>query len=177
MTERRPIFNPIKLNSQPVPRRGWEVVFQKECPHSIPEEAPDAMICRTESEYRLLGRMYDKQVIQQLDTSGTPSFLGTQQSYLNMLCQRGLTEPIIRQRNRYQLTSLGIRVYELNYWLNQYRRQKKSGKKLDIAHAIFTGQDGNDWTNPKPYSEPMARPHKAIVDDALPEGVYPALDK
>lgn len=179
MTERAPIFNPRKLNSHPLPRRGWEVVFNKECPEGDPREAPDAMLCKTKSEFQLLGRMYDKQVIQRLDTSGTPSFLGTQQSYLNMLRDRGLVEPIIRQRNRYQLTYLGIRVYELNYWVDQYKRRTKAAQSLEAAHAVFTHlEDANaDWVNPKPVTEPNALAKPIKTESTLPAGVYPSLSK
>lgn len=134
------------------------------------------MICRTKSEFQLLGRMYDKQIIKRLDTSGTPSFLGTQQSYLNMLRDRGLVENIVRQRNRYQLTILGIRVYELTYWVDQYKRQSKAAQSLEAAHAIFTRQEDadSDWVNPKPVTEPNALAPKS-KDSDLPPGVYPSL--
>ena len=155
------------------------MVFNKECPEGDPREAPDAMLCRTKSEFQLLGRMYDKQVIQRLDTSGTPSFLGTQQSYLNMLRDRGLVEPIIRQRNRYQLTYLGIRVYELNYWVDQYKRRKKAAQSLDEAHAVFTRLEDAvaDWVNPKPVTEPNALAKARPTESDLPPGVYPSLSK
>lgn len=175
MTNSRVIFNPRQLNSHPVPKRGWQVVFDRECPEGDPREAPDNMLCRTKSEFQLLGRMYDKQVIQRLDTSGTPSFLGTQQSYLNMLVQRGIAEPIIRQRNRYQLTYLGIRVYELHYWVDQYKRQKKAGRSLEAAHAHFTDLESNDWVNPKPVTEPNALATARKTESDLPPGVYPKL--
>lgn len=137
------------------------------------------MLCKTKSEFQLLGRMYDKQVIQRLDTSGTPSFLGTQQSYLNMLRDRGLVEPIIRQRNRYQLTYLGIRVYELNYWVDQYKRRTKAAQSLEAAHAVFTHlEDANaDWVNPKPVTEPNALAKPIKTESTLPAGVYPSLSK
>ena len=177
MTERATIFNPRKLDSQPVPRRGWQLVFEKECPEGDPREAPESMLCKTRSEFWLLGRMYDKQIIQRLDTSGTPAFLGTQQSYLNMLKARGLVEPIIRQRNRYQLTILGIRVYELNYWVGQYKRLSKAAQSLNAAHAYFTRlEDENaDWVNPKPVTEPNALAKARPTESNLPPGVYPAL--
>lgn len=176
MTNPNIIFNPRKLNSQPVPKRGWEIVFEKECPEGDPREAPDSMMCRTKSEFQLLGRMYDKQVIQQLDTSGTPSFLGTQQSYLNMLRDRGLVENIVRQRNRYQLTYLGIRIYELNYWVEQYKRRKKATGSLQTAHTAFmVHEDG--WVNPKPNSDPQALAKPVKTESTLPAGVYPPLNK
>jgi len=134
------------------------------------------MLCRTPSEFNLLGRMYDKQIIRRLDTSGTPSFLGTQQSYLNMLRDRGLVENIVRQRNRYQLTILGIRCYELTYWVDQYKRRAKAAQSLEAAHAVFTHQEDtdSDWVNPKPVSEPNALAPRN-KDSDLPPGVYPPL--
>lgn len=177
MTNPNVIFNPRKLNSHPIPKRGWQTVFEKECREGDPREAPDSMMCRTKSEFQLLGRMYDKQVIQQLDTSGTPSFLGTQQSYLNMLRDRGLVENIVRQRNRYQLTYLGIRIYELNYWVDQYKRQAKAGRSLEAAHAYFTQNEGADWVNPKPLTEPNALAKPVKTESDLPPGVYPSLTK
>lgn len=179
MTNTNIIFNPLKLNSQPIPRRGWELIFNKECRNGDPREAPDSMMCRTKSEFQLLGRMYDKQIIQRLDTSGTPSFLGTQQSYLNMLRDRGLVENIVRQRNRYQLTILGIRLYELNYWIDQYKRQSKAGRSLEAAHAYFTRHEdaGADWVNPKPVTEPNALAKPVKTESTLPPGVYPSLKK
>jgi hypothetical protein len=176
-------FNPLKLNSKPEPTKPWEVVFARDCPNGDPREVSDHMLCRTKSEFQLLGRMYDKQCVQRLDTGSTPVFFGTQQSYLNMLRDRGLVELIANQRNRYQLTYLGMRVYELNYWLDQWKRQGRQQKILDEAKSRALSNAREGWVNPKPDTEPDAIPPSAIPTDepssdeaaALPPGVYPAL--
>lgn len=196
-------FNPLKLNSKPEPTKSWEVVFARDCPDGDPREVSERMLCQTKSEFQLLGRMYDKQCVKHLDTGGTPVFFGTQQSYLNMLKERGLVELIVYQRNRYQLTYLGMRVYEVNFWIDAWKRQKRQDKILVDAktRALTSARDG--WVNPKPDSDPDAIPERPIdrveapeqprkrlnldpmeVDmtekpteeaSALPPGVYPAL--
>jgi len=178
-------FNPLKLNSKPEPLKDWETVFARDCPDGDPREVADQMLCRTKSEFQLLGRMYDKQCVRRLDTGSTPVFFGTQQSYLNMLVNRGLVELIANQRNRYQLTYLGMRVYELNYWLDQWKRSKRQGRILEEAKDRALLDARGAWVNPKPDSEPDAVPQAAIKqleeqvteknEPTLPPGVYPPL--
>lgn len=172
MTEPKRIFNPLKLNHRPHPRRSAEIVFSKECIDSDPRQVSPNMLVRTASEMNLLGRMYDKQFVECLDTGGTPSFFGTQQSYLNMLKTRGLVDFIPRQRNRYHLTVLGVRVYELNYWLDQWKKNERAIKRGRKTESM-DGADG--WVNPKPLSEPKAQAPRQQT--TLPPGVYPRLDK
>ena len=176
-------FNPLKLDSKPEPRRSWELVFARDCPDGDPREVSDKMLCRTKSEFQLLGRMYDKQVIRKLDTGSTPVFFGTQQSYLNMLAARGLVELIANQRNRYQLTYMGMRVYELNYWLDMWKRQERQTNRIEanIDRGLAEARAG--WVNPKPATHPTAVPQHSVsqeqptekTEPTLPPGVYPAL--
>ena len=176
-------FNPKRLNSKPVPKVDWQTVFEKECELGDPRLVPEKMLCQTKSEFQLLGRMYDLQYVSRLDNGPTPSFLGTQQSYLNMLRNRGLVYLIANQRNRYRLTDLGVRVYELNYWLDDYKRGKSQDKILQEAKDRALTATRGTWVNPKPGSEPDAIPPSAVPiaepthDEApaLPPGVYPAL--
>lgn len=183
MTCTKPIFNPLKLNSKPVAIVDVTVVFARECPLGDPRLVADQMLCKTKSEFQLLGRMYDKQFVQRLDIGGTPSFFGTQQSYLNMLVNRGLVEPIARQRNRYQLTQHGKRIYELNYWIDMWKREQRQSKQLDNSQERVIRDLRGAWVNPKPETEPNAVPQQPIPTDdsstddgpALPPGVYPAL--
>ena len=183
-------FNPKQLDSKPYPKSDWSVVFDRECELGDPRLVPDKMLCQTKSEFQLLGRMYDLQYVSKLDYGPTPSFLGTQQSYLNMLRNRGLVYLITNQRNRYRLTDLGVRVYELNYWLDDYKRRKSVDRMLQNAKERALSDARQGWVNPKPDSEPDAIPPRRLnltpmevdlnekpSDDgpALPPGVYPAL--
>lgn len=187
MTCTKVIFNPLRLDPQPTPIRPFEVVFEAECPAGDPRLVSEHMKTRTKSEYALLGRMYDKQFVKRLDIGATPSFFGTQQSYLNMLTARGLTELIANQRNRYQLTMLGKRVYELNFWLLQYKRQPLQHRIIERGLNHKVEELKGDWVNPKPNTEPNALPkshpiHANVkkhtspnLDTALPPGIYPRL--
>lgn len=176
-------FNPVRLNSKPVPKVDWSVVFDRECELGDPRLVPEKMLCQTKSEFQLLGRMYDLQYVSRLDYGPTPSFLGTQQSYLNMLRNRGLVYLIANQRNRYRLTDLGVRVYELNYWIDDYKRGKSHSLILQAAKERAMNAARGAWVNPKPETEPNALPALASPPEpatsseapALPPGVYPAL--
>lgn len=148
----QPTFK-LRLNHRPLPRYEAAVVFAKECEEGDPAQAPERMIIKSKANMSILGKLYDWVILQQREKA-TVRFLDTHDSQMNYLRDRGLVAKIAGSNMYWKITGMGARVYEFNYWYEQYQKERRAFNAAQRRNQQrrVVGQIG--WVNPKPQTEP-----------------------
>ena len=158
LTRRKHAVYPVtRLEARPEPLAGRDMafVFNRECENADPHLHPPKLILKSKSLFHLLGKMYYWHFKLKKTSGGPPSFFSSDLPTMKRLYAKGLVVPV-PQCERWKITTLGSRVYELNYWLSRYKLAV-AAQTVEAQHAkdrLNSAKRSSGWVNPKPLTEP-----------------------